>query len=462
MSEVLYYSTNRDVRAAGFTGFRGNVTFREALFMGLAPDKGLFMPTRIPRLSGSDIFSLKGKPYQEVAYEVLKRFLPDEMADDELRSLTREAYDFEVPIEKIEGLTRLLKLDKGPTASFKDFAARAMARLMQRMKPQGKDITILVATSGDTGSAVGEAYHGMRGFSVYILYPRDEVSPMQEKQLDSIGDNVRALAIDGKFDDCQRLVKEAFADPELKKLNLTSANSVNIGRILPQIAYYFYSYANTPHDTRKVTFSIPSGNFGNSLGCELARRMGLPVKRIIIAVNDNDEFPRFLDTGVYEKLEPSRRCLSNAMNVGNPSNLARFFDLYGGTLDKEGTVHKKPDILEMKRNIYSVSISDRETVDTIRSMHERYDVIVDPHTAVGIAALIRTQRGGTGPSICVQTADPAKFPEIIRNELGMEPEVPDSLKRMEGRKGECDSLANDYNGFKSYLLNRHKGAGGVQ
>lgn len=447
MERILYYSTNRNLE----NGFTKEVTFKEALFMGLAPDNGLFMPTEIPKLSKEEIIELKNKPYHEIAYKILRLFLKNEINDEDLKQITKDAYNFEVPIEKLGNLTHIVRLDHGPTASFKDFAARLMARLTQKLKSD-EEITILVATSGDTGSAVGEAYRNLEGIKVYISYPENEVSNIQKKQLDSIGKNIQAIAIDGKFDDCQKLVKEAFSDPELKRLNLTSANSINIGRILPQIVYYFYSYLNVADDFGEILFSIPSGNFGNSLGCEIARRMGLPAK-LLLAVNENDEFPKFLETKEYKKIDPSRHCLSNAMNVGNPSNLARYFELYHGTIDKEGIVHKMPDIEEMKRYISSISISDKETVATIKEIYEKYKIIVEPHGAVGIAALLKYfEKNKKISSICLETADPAKFPEIIEKELNIKIKVPETLRKINKREGKPVYLLNSYEKVKDYLV----------
>lgn len=263
--KILYYSTNRNLNTSKIKGFKKKVTFKEALFIGMAPDKGLFMPSHIPVIPKNDILALKGKPYHEVAFHILRRFLSDEINDEELKEMTKSAYDFDVPIEKLDGYRYMVRLDRGPSASFKDFAAALMAKLMDKFKPKGKNITILVATSGDTGSAIGEAHKNINGIKVYILYPKSEVSSIQKKQLDSIGGSVQAIAVDGKFDDCQKMVKEAFSDPDLADLNLTSANSINIGRILPQIPYYFYAYANLADNFVPVVFSIPSGNFGNSL-----------------------------------------------------------------------------------------------------------------------------------------------------------------------------------------------------
>jgi len=440
---IFYYSTNGTLSK--------KYTFKEALFLGLAPDDGLFMPSRIPKLSKDEIMVMKGKSYSEVAYRVLKKFLRYDIKLKDLRRITSESYNFKVPIEKLDKYTLIIRLDRGPTASFKDFAARLMARLMNKLLPKNSKITILVATSGDTGSAVGEAYKGIKGIKVYILYPKSEVSSIQKKQLDSIGRNVEALAIDGKFDDCQKLVKQAFSDKELKSLNLTSANSINIGRVLPQIVYYFYAYVNCVDSFKEVVFSIPSGNFGSSLGCEIARRMGLPVKKIIIAVNENDEFPKFMKTGKYKKIDPSIPCISNAMNVGNPSNLARYFDLYGGTIDKDGIIHKKPNLKMMKANLYSVSISDEETVKTIKEVYKKYNIVLEPHGAVGFAGLIRYFKNNKKmQSICLETAHPSKFPEIL-NKLKLKFDMHPLLKKK--NKGKAKNLSKDYEKFKEYLKN---------
>lgn len=449
---ILYYSTNRELNTEEIEGFKGEVTFKEALFMGQAPDNGLFMPNRLPELYKEEILSLKDRPYYEVAFEILKKYLKDDVSDEKLKEICEDAYTFSVPIEKITGDIYLARMDQGPTASFKDFAAQVMSRLMEELKEENQEITVLVATSGDTGSAIGTAYKGLDDIKVYILYPELEVSEGQRKQLNAIGGNTVAIAIDGKFDDCQRLVKQAFGNSELKGLNLTSANSINIGRILPQIVYYFYSYVNVMDEIRPVTFSVPSGNFGNSLGCEIARRMGLPVSPLIIATNENDEFPKFLESGVYEKVDPSRKCLSNAMNVGNPSNLARYFNLYGGIVDKEGNVHREPDVLEMRENLYSVSISDEETVKTIQEIYGNYNVLLEPHGAVGVAALMNHYKKVDKPALCFETAHPSKFPEIIEETLKITPDPHPSLVDIDRRVIEPEHLPNDYEAFKEYLL----------
>ena len=426
--------------------------------MGQAPDEGLFMPERIPAIPLREIAAVKDKPYAEAAMLVVEAFLPGEISRTTLKKIISSAYPFNVPLEKVAGRKYVMRLDQGPTASFKDFAARLMARLMGHLKGYGNRLNVLVATSGDTGSAVGDAFKGVSGINVFILYPREEVSDRQKKQLDTIGENVRALSMDGKFDDCQNLVKQAFADPTLRRLNLTSANSINFGRILPQIVYYVYAYAQLAEPGEGIVFSVPSGNFGNALGCEYARRMGLPVKKLVMPTNENDEFPKYLEAGLYEKISPSRACLSNAMNVGHPSNLARFFDLYGGTVDRNGTVHRYPDWTRMKENIFSVSVSDQETRETIARVYNQYGVILEPHGAVGWQGLeIYLERSGDS-SLCVslETAHPAKFPEEIKKAIGIDPELPDSMKGLDQKRGEADPLPNDYSKFRDYLLCRLK------
>jgi len=452
---IRFYSTNRGLDGVpGITPFKATVTFGEALLQGQAPDEGLFMPDRVPKISVDEIFRLKNAPYSETALLVASAFLGEEAALIGLKDIVEDSYNFEVPLEKVEDGKFIMRLDRGPTASFKDFAARMMARLMSRYRTPGKRLNVLVATSGDTGSAVGEAFKGVEGIDVYILYPRDEVSDIQKKQLDTIGGNVRALSVTGKFDDCQNLVKQAFSDPDLVKFNLTSANSINFGRIMPQIVYYVYAFARLARPGQGIVFSVPSGNFGNALGCEYARRMGLPVDMLLMPTNENDEFPRFLETGVYEKISPSRACLSNAMNVGNPSNLARFFDLYGGTVDRSGKVHKSPDIAAMKKDIFSVSVSDTQTKETIKRVYEKFGTVLEPHGAVawkGLEEYLDRHPGSTGVCVSLETAHPAKFPEQIIELLGFSPAPPPSMAGIEKRTGMALPMAAEYGEFKKFL-----------
>jgi len=457
--KILYYSTNRNLDGvAGITPFKGSVSFQDALLQGQAPDEGLFMPDRIPSLRYQEIMSLKGVPYTKAAMLVAKAFLDNEISDTALDKIIEDSYNYPVPLETVTDRKYVMRLDQGPTASFKDFAARMMARLMSYFRDPAKRLNVLVATSGDTGSAVGEAFKCVEGIDVNILYPASEVSGIQKKQLDTIGNNVQAISVNGKFDDCQNLVKQAFSDPFLAGFNLTSANSINFGRILPQIVYYVYAYAQLAEEGEEIVFSVPSGNFGDALGCEYARRMGLPVRKLVMPTNENDEFPKFLKESVYKKISPSRACISNAMNVGHPSNLARFFDLYGGTVDRGGTVHRYPDVAEMRKHIFSISISDGETKATIQRVYEKYGVLLEPHGAVGwrgIEAYFE-QFGDFPLCVSLETAHPAKFPDEIKELLGVTPELPKSMQDIEKRHGEPYELPADYEEFKNYLCSQLK------
>ena len=445
---IKYYSTNNSTPL---------VSFKEALIQGLAPDKGLFMPVKIPTFLPKEISAMKKKEYWEIAFTITKKFLQDEVPEEELERICKEAYDFDVPLEKVFEKKYLMRLDRGPTASFKDFAARMMSRLIQFfLKQEGKSLTILTATSGDTGSAVANAFFGLENIKIVVLFPKDEVSDRQRKQMTTLGNNVRAIAVDGKFDDCQKLVKQAFVDKKLTKLNLSSANSINFGRLLPQTVYYFYAYSKLfERKGEKAVFSVPSGNFGNICGGLIAKNMGLPVKKFIIATNENNEFPKFLDTGTYKKLVPSRRCLSNAMNVGHPSNLVRLIALYNGQMDETGKIVKMPDMKKMKKEIFSISVSDKDTRQTIRRTYDKYNTVLEPHGAVGWFALQHApEKATTGLCISLETAHPAKFPETINQVIGIKPSLPKSLKGLEKKREQFEEMTNDYSKFKQFLLKK--------
>jgi threonine synthase len=454
--KILYYSTNQKLNTEKS---QKPVSFQTALFQGLAEDEGLFMPAEIPIFAPDFLEKLRGKSYSEVAYAVLKLFLKDEIPDNQLLSICQSAYDFPIPIENLsssaEKNTYLARLDQGPTASFKDFAARFMARAMQYFKKPTEKLTILVATSGDTGGAVGEAFKGLAGTQVFILYPLQEVSPIQKKQLDTIGDNVQAIAIDGKFDDCQNFVKEAFSDPDFQALNLSSANSINIGRVLPQVVYYVYMYLQVADNQEEIVVCVPSGNLGNSLGCEIARRMGLPIQKLIIGTNANKAFPIFLQTADYQKISPSVNCISNAMNVGNPSNLARYFELYGGTVDKNGLVHQQPNWAAMQKYLAGYYISDDETRQTMRKYWQN-QVLLEPHGAVGVKAyenfVAENPDYQAFKAIVVETAHPAKFTEMMQEILAITPTLPLALAAMLQRPEKVAYLENDYAIIKNFIL----------
>jgi threonine synthase len=335
--------------------------------------------------------------------------------------------------------------------------ARWMGVLMEQ---QEGNLVILTATSGDTGSAVAHAYRGVDRVSVIVLFPVEEVSTRQRKQMTTIGQNVTTIGIEGQFDDCQALVKRAFSDADLSAIRLTSANSINIGRLLPQAVYYFYAYVRLarPREQEPVVFSVPSGNFGDMMGAVIARKMGLPIERLVIATNANDEVPRFLETGRYQKISPSRVCISNAMNVGHPSNLARLVDVYGGWMDETGTLREPPDMERMRRDLFAVSISDDQTRATIKDAYERLGVLLEPHGAVGWAGLERFLRedpsAGDTLTISVETAHPAKFPEEIQATVGVDPDTPPSLVGLEDRREEYSVMSTDYEPFRDLLLAR--------
>jgi threonine synthase len=443
---ILYTSTSGKAPA---------VNFREALFRGQPPDGGLYMPTRIPTLDLDEIEALKGRPYREVALAVLARFLENEIPLKELERITFEAYNFEVPVERVRDRRYIIRLDQGPTASFKDFAARFMARAMQHFQSsEDAERFILVATSGDTGSAIANAFLGLEGFRVVVTYPIHEVSDRQARQMNTLGRNVIAVASEAKFDQLQANAIRAFEDPDLAALRLTSANSINWCRLMPQIGYHFYAY--TALETRKgepVLDAVSSGNFGNVTADFLTMRMGKPIQRIIVATNENDEFPAFLETGIYRPIRPSRACLSNAMNVGNPSNMRRLFALYGGRIDRNGVVDRSPDLDALRRDAVGISISDHLTRLTIRQVYETYGVLLEPHGAVSWAALCRylSTRGTEALSVATETAHPAKFPEPLR-EIGVEPELPESMKGLDDKVPQFIRLSGDYGDFKAFLL----------
>ncbi len=434
--------------------------FREALLNGLAPDGGLYMPSFIPRFNREEMESFGRLEYSEIAARVLHNFLRDEIGFDILEGLCRESYNFEVPIEKVTENSFILRLDRGPTASFKDFAARMMARLMNHYAGEaGKKYIVLTATSGDTGGAVASAFHGLDMTDVVVLYPAGEVTSIQRRQMTTPGGNIHALAIQGKFDDCQRIVKQAFRDHQLSGSALTSANSINIGRLLPQAVYYFYAWSRLSGNAgRNVIFSVPSGNFGNLMGGLTAMRMGLPVKRFIIATNSNNEVPEYLRTGIYKPVNPSINCISSAMNVGHPSNLARIAALYGGIMDEKGHVTLDPDMDMIRKELYATSITEKETRTTILRIYERYGILLEPHGAVAWAGLERFpgyQRSRHGKDtfhISLETAHPAKFPEEISSITGIMPEIPSQLEGLSDAEEYFTELDNDYSQVRDYIL----------
>jgi threonine synthase len=444
---LLFHSTNGTVPA---------VPVGYALLQGQAADKGLYMPESIPQLTDELKRKARSLTYPELATEILWPYVEGTFERADLEAICHSAYDYAIPLEHVTGKSHVMRLDQGPTASFKDFAARFMGRALGRLvAARGDHLLILTATSGDTGSAVASAFQGVDNIRVLVLFPEKEVSDRQRKQMTTLGGNIATLALPGKFDDCQALVKRAFADPDLAALNLSSANSINIGRLLPQSVYYTWSAAQLADIAggEKVIFSVPSGNFGDMMGGMLAMHSGLPVERFVIATNANDEVPIFLETGNYEKLVPSRVCISNAMNVGHPSNLARLVALYGGQMDETGALHKPADMERMRSDLFAVSISDAETRETIQTVMQDHQTMLEPHGAVGWAGLVRylATHPSEATAISLETAHPAKFPEEIQKLTGQEPDLPPSLQGIEDLPENYGEMAVDYDDFKAHL-----------
>jgi len=458
---LLFHSTNGQSPA---------VNLREALLAGQAPDRGLYFPEKFPKLAPDEIAAFANLPYHEIAFRVLRKFTDGIISDEDLAQICRDAYNFPIPLERVYDRVHVMRLDQGPTASFKDFAAQFMARILGKfLQEDRKQLTILTATSGDTGAAVAHAFHKIPGIKVIVLFPIAEVSLSQRKLMTTLRDNVRTVAIDGKFDDCQAMVKRAFADAELKHLPLSSANSINIGRLLPQSVYYFYAASRLAKPGEPIVFSVPSGNFGDMMGAVVAKQMGLQIKRLIVPVNDNDAFPKFLQTGNYQKISPSRNSVSNAMNVGHPSNLARLVAVYGGQMDETGKIHKQPDLAAMRRDIFSTSISDERTRATILDVWKKYQLLLEAHGAVawrGFEDWLEAEMVGSSrcddrtaqravPTAILETANPAKFPEEIRRMMNWDPDVPPQMEAALKLIEDFDHMDADYEKFKAYLLRHH-------
>ncbi len=381
---------------------------RTALLQGLAPDGGLYLPERLTPISPSTLESLRARSFVEVAGTLARLLLSEAIAPPELDVLVESTLDFPIPLVELEPDVHVLELFHGPTLAFKDVGARFMAKLLNHVGPVDPGgITVLVATSGDTGSAVANAFLDVPGVQTVVLYPRGKVSALQERQFTTLGGNVRALEVEGTFDDCQRLVKEAFADDELRAhLHLTSANSINIGRLLPQVFYYFHAWAQLPEGPPPV-FSVPSGNFGNLTGGLIAKRLGLPTRGFVAATNVNDTVPEYLNSGVVRP-KPSVQTISNAMDVGDPSNLARILTLYDHDVE-----HLRADVVD---GVHDAA----DTRKAIREVYEATGRVLDPHSAVAYLGVTAGRKAfGEGPSVCLATAHPVKFREVVEAEIGV-------------------------------------------
>jgi len=434
------------MRLASTSGRAPQVSFVDGLLEGLAPDGGLYLPTELPHFSLDQLQSWRGLAFDRLAIAMAQRLLAGEFAPDVVERLVAEALDFPVPIVQLEERLFALELFHGPTLAFKDFGARFLARLFGHvLAERGEHATILVATSGDTGGAVARGFAGVPRVRVVVLYPAGKVSPFQEAQMATVGGNVHALRVPGTFDDCQRLVKTAFLDPTLSALHLSSANSINIGRLLPQSFYYVASYlAVAGASGQPVVFSVPSGNLGNLTAGVLAARMGVPVARFIAATNVNDVLPEFLASGIY-RTRPSVATLSNAMDVGDPSNFARLLHLCDGSVDR------------MRRLVHGERITESETRDAMRRAYDASGVVLDPHGAVASAAA-RAYLASTSerhPVIALLTAHPAKFADAIRAELGFEPRLPEHERDWRSRPLLATDLTDTrFDTFRDWLMPR--------
>ncbi len=421
------------------------VSAREAIINGLAPDGGLYLPEQIPVIEPSKLAALLREDFSTLSLHLLEPYLGADIPLAELERLVRSAFDFPVPLRRIEKSIFALELFHGPTFAFKDFGARFLARAMSYFRrSENRELTVLVATSGDTGSAVASGFLRVPGIRVVILYPRGKVSRLQEQQLTTLGENISALEVEGTFDDCQRLVKGAFLDRDVRSaLDITSANSINIGRLLPQLCYYASGYGQLPVEERhSVIVSVPSGNLGNLTAGFLALRMGIPFKAFVAALNRNRTFADFLQT---EKLapRPSLQTISNAMDVGDPSNAVRLLKLYGDTESESAKA--------LTAVLSAESFDDEETLAEIRSVHQRTAYVLDPHGAVGLLGL-RRRLGSGQTGIFLETAHPGKFTESVEKAIGTAPELPPELAACLAKPKKATLIPAEAGALKGFLL----------
>ncbi len=430
---MKYYSTNNS---------NIKVSLREAVIQGLTPDNGLYMPESIPVLPASFFESLSQLSFQEIGFQVAKNLIGEDIPTNELKRIVDHTIQFDAPLLELEENVFSLELFHGPTLAFKDFGARFLSGLLGYFaNQQDKEITILVATSGDTGSAVANGFFNVPGTKVIVLYPSGKVSDIQEKQFTTLGGNITALEIDGTFDDCQRLVKQAFMDEELKqKLFLTSANSINIARLIPQSFYYFHAFAQLKDKQSEIVFSVPSGNFGNLTAGLFAKRMGLPIHKFIAATNQNDIVPTYLKTKLFSP-RPSVQTISNAMDVGNPSNFARILDLYQNDFDK------------LSKDVVGFHYSDEQTSNTLNEVFKRMNYTLDPHGAVGYLGLkdfLRVNPRTKG--IFLETAHPAKFKQVVEGALNQAIEIPDRLEVFSRKDKQSIKMKNSFEELQNFLM----------
>jgi threonine synthase len=423
------------------------VGLREAVFRGLAPDGGLYHPTTEPDLRRLIAEFDDCTPFTEIAGALTTRLFEEEFSAETAHRIAKRAFTFSPEIVRLSENIYVLELFHGPSCAFKDFGASFLAAVMEELlADENRHAVILTATSGDTGSAVARAFHGKANIDVVILYPSGRVSPLQERQLTTVGGNVTALEVAGSFDDCQRMVKETFVDRDLSdRLNLTSANSINLGRLLPQAFYYIYGFTRLAADAHsELSFTVPSGNFGNLTAGIYAWRWGMPVNSFVAATNANDVVPEYIRTGLFSP-RPSVATLSNAMDVGNPSNFERMRAIFGN------------DISRMRTMVHGEVVTDEETTETIRRIHNTHGIFVDPHTAVGILAserYLERELDGEGRILTLATAHPGKFTEVVERATGKKPELPERLARVLTLPKEAVPVTNTTEALKRYLLER--------
>lgn len=431
---MLYYSTNHQIIP---------VSLKDAVISGLAPDGGLYMPVELPRIDASWFDAIELLSFREIALDVALAFLGEDVPAGVISEIVNDSFDFPVPLPPVQDSIYSLELYHGPTMAFKDFGARFMSRLMSYLyRDEDRDLNVVVATSGDTGSAVAAGFHNVEGINVFVLFPRGQVSRLQQKQITTWEGNIHAIEVDGTFDDCQKLAKQLLGDRELNAgFPVTSANSINIGRLIPQSFYYFYAYSKLKQSGLPLVFSVPSGNFGNLTGGLMARAAGLPVHRFIASTNINDVFAKFIDSGIYSPA-PSLQTISSAMDVGDPSNFARISDMMEGDIDK------------FKKQISSYSFTDNATREAIAEIHNENGYIMDPHGAVAFLGARKYLRESNDRVnvVFLETAHPAKFPEIMKTAIDDPGSVPPQLKAVLNKKEKYHRAGNDLGELRSYIL----------
>ena len=413
-------------------------TFKNAVVNGIAPDRGLYFPDTITPLPKDFIKNIRNFSNHEIAFEVIKQFVGDEIPTDKLKEIIAETVSFDFPVVPVDDNIGSLELFHGPTMAFKDVGAKFMAKCLEYFNQGNEDeVTVLVATSGDTGGAVANGFLGAKGVNVVILYPSGKVSDIQEKQLTTLGQNITALEVDGVFDDCQEMVKTAFLDKEITR-TLTSANSINVARWLPQMFYFFFAYKELQKENKELVVSVPSGNFGNICAGIMAQKLGLPIKRFVASTNVNDTVPNYLKDGVYNP-KPSKATISNAMDVGNPSNFIRIQELFNNDLEA------------LKNAFSSYSFSDDATRETMKSIYSNSGYVADPHGAVGYLGLKKYGLKDNEYGIFLETAHPVKFLDVVEETLPVTVEIPEQIKKVMNNK-KVAIKASSYKDLKNYLM----------